>query len=361
MTGLDTAMILAGGRGSRLAPLTDRVPKPMLPLVGMPFLEGLIRRLAGFDITRALLIVGADPAPFAVLEERAAQFGVDVEVLPETEPLDTAGGVRAALDRVDRTFLVLNGDVLTGFDLRELVAHHQRHEAVATLALTRVEDTSAFGVCVCEGERIVDFVEKPAPGSLPGQDTVNAGTYVLEPEALTRFPLGPLSFEREVFPRLVAEGHRVVGWVSDAVWADLGTAERYLEGHRLVLDGAVDWPTVAAANDTTLDGDVEVAGTAELRAPVWVGAGARVGPRAIVGPYTVLGPACEVGADAVVAGTVVHEGGVVGRGARIQDAVLGAGARVAAGAEPAAGALIGPGQRGGATGILDDPAARTAR
>ena len=343
MSAVREAMIVAGGAGTRLAPLTDTTPKPLLPLVGVPFLTGMIRRLASVGIERVLLVVGPDPAPFAILDEDASAVGVTVEVVPEPSPLDTAGGVRGAIDRVTGTFLVLNGDVLTGLDLEALVAQHRDQGALATLALTRVDDPSTFGVCVLEGERIVDFVEKPPPGSLPGHDTVNGGTYVLEPEALVRFPEGALSFEREVFPGLVADGAVVGGMVSDAVWADLGTPERYLHGHRLVLDGEVAWPSVGPGDRRHLGVDVEVAGSATVREPVWVGPGTRIADEAIVGPYAVLGAGCQVHERAEVSGAVLHDEVLVERRCRVLGAVIGARVRIGEGARVGARALIGAG------------------
>lgn len=316
------ACIVAGGAGTRLRPLTATTPKPLLPFCGEPFLAGVLARLAEVGVGRVLLVVGADPSPFDVLHPYAAAVGIELEAVPEPEPLDTAGGVRAALERITGTFLVLNGDILTDIDLAALIAAHRTAASAATLALTRVEDTSSFGVCVLEGTRITDFVEKPAPGTLPGQDAVNAGTYVLEPDAIADFPAGRLSFERQVFPGLVAAGHHVEGLVSDAVWADLGTPERYLAGHRLALDGALRWPSVDAVADAgdgvrVADG-VEVADDATLVGPVLVRPGVRIGPAARVGPHVVLGDGAVVGAaadvrDSVLAARVVLGDGVVAR------------------------------------------------
>jgi mannose-1-phosphate guanylyltransferase len=355
-------MIVAGGAGTRLKPLTETTPKPLLPFCGAPFLSGVVRRLAAAGIERVLLVVGADTGPFEPLAASMRRHGVAVETVPEPEPLDTAGGVRAALDRVAGTFLVLNGDVLTDVDLPAVVDAHRTADAGATLVLTRVEDTSSYGVCVREGRRIVAFVEKPAPGTLPGQDAVNAGTYVLEPSVLERFPVGRLSFEREVFPRLVDDGVHVEGVVSDAVWADLGTPDRMLDGHRLALDGALAWPTLADVPDhgdgVRLDHDVEVAADAVLRGPVLLRSGARVEAGATIGPHTVvdhdahvgagatvrdsvLGPAARVAADAMLVRVLTGPDATIGTGARLEaGAVLGAGAHVAAGAVLSAGARV---------------------
>lgn len=338
-------MIVAGGAGTRLRPLTETTPKPLLPFCGAPFLAGVVRRLAATGIERVLLVVGADTAPFEPFATSMRAHDVEVEMVPEPEPLDTAGGVRAALDRTSGTFLVLNGDILTDVDVAAAIAAHRAADAGATLVLTRVEDTSSFGVCVREGTRIVAFVEKPEPGTLPGQDAVNAGTYVLEPEALERFPLGRLSFERQVFPGLVEDGVHVEGFVSDAVWADLGTPDRMLAGHRLALDGALDWPTL---QDVPSDGsgvrrapDAEVAADARLIGPVLVAAGARVASGATVGPYTVLDRGSVVDVSATVRNSVLAPRTHIGARAHLERVLTGFGAIVGAGARIADGAVLG--------------------
>jgi mannose-1-phosphate guanylyltransferase len=340
------AMIVAGGAGSRLRPLTDTTPKPLVPFCGAPFLEGVIRRLAGAGVDRVLLIVGAHTEPFdRFADHLGTRLGISIESVPEPEPLDTAGGVRAAVERVSGPFFVLNGDILTDVDLAPVVAAHRAAEAGATLVLTRVDDTSSFGVCVREGSRIVDFVEKPAAGTLPGQDTINAGTYLLEPEVMERFPAGRLSFEREVFPRLVSEGVRIEGYVDEGVWADLGTPERLLEGHRLALDGALRWPTL---EDLPLDASgirratqVTVAHDARLRGPVVLLPGARVGAGATVGPYVVVGPDVRIAAGALVEDSVLGAGTHVGERAQVSGLVTGPGAWVGVGARVPAGAVLG--------------------
>ena len=310
--GIRDAMIVAGGAGTRLRPLTDTTPKPLLPFCGEPFLASVLRRLAGAGVERVWLVVGPDPSPFRVLDPVAGELGVELRTVPEPTPLDTAGGVRSAIGACTGSVLVLNGDVLTDLDLAEVGRRHLDAGADATLALTRVEDTSAYGVCVLEGTRITGFVEKPPPGSLPGQDTVNAGTYVLAPGVLDGFATGPLSFEREVFPRLVADGAFLQGVVSDAVWADLGTPERYLAGHRMALRGELEWPVrVGARPDAQgvrLGEGVRVHEDAELIGPVLLADGVRVGAGARVGPDVVLGAGARVARDARIAGGAVVEG-----------------------------------------------------
>lgn len=338
-----TALIVAGGRGTRLLPLTRDVPKPMLPFCGAPFLAGLARRLAAAGVRRVGLVVGADPTPFLPLVELLAPHDVTVDMVPEPTPLDTAGGVRAATIDLDEPVLVLNGDVLSDLDIAALCAHHERSGAAATIALTRVEDTSTFGVCVLDGDRITAFVEKPASGTLPGHDTVNAGAYVLRAGVLGRFTPGPLSFEHDVFPSLLAAGERLTGHVHEGVWTDLGTPERLLAGQRLVLDGAMAWPPLADLEDLgALDGrpshqgvlvgpDVQVAADARLDPPIVLGSRTSIGSGAAVGPHVVTDTDVHIGDAADVADTLLSAGSVVAQRAVVTEALLAEGARVGAG------------------------------
>lgn len=347
MTPILEAMIVAGGAGTRLRPLTLTHPKPLLPFCGEPFLLGVIRRLAAVGVRRVLLVVGADTAPFGSLVEPARRVGVEVATIPEPAPLDTAGGVRSALDRVSGPFYVLNGDILTDVDLAAVAAAHRTAHAAATLVLTRVEDTSSYGVCVRDGDRIVGFVEKPAPGSLPGQDTVNAGTYLLEPEALARFPAGRLSFERDVFPGLVDAGAHVAGLVWDGAWADLGTPQRFRAGQRLALDGGVAWPSLdripVGRDGHRVAADVTRHPTVVVTAPVLVGPRTTIAAHARIGPHAVIGADVRIEAGAVVADTAVFDRATIGAGAQLDGALVGHEARIGDAASLAVDTVVGDG------------------
>ena len=345
------AVIVAGGRGTRLRPLTLGTPKPLVEFCGEPFLVGVLRRLAAADVERVLLVVGADTEPFEVLRPTATELGLTLESVPEPEPLDTAGGVRAVAERLRGPTLVLNGDILTDIDFRGIVEHHVSTGAAATISLERVEDTSSFGVCVLEGTRLVGFVEKPAPGTLPGQDTINAGTYVLEPEVLLRFDEGPLSFERTVFPALVDGGDRVEGWVWEGAWADLGTPDRYRAGHRAALGGELRWPAVeAVAEDGPHAGDgvriaagATVAPDVHVHGPVLVLDGATVGAGVRLGPDVVVGEDVTVGPGGALTDTVLGTGTAVGAGVRAAGLVTGPGAVVDGELTVLGDTVVGPG------------------
>ena len=339
------AVIVAGGRGTRLQPLTHDTPKPLVEFCGEPFLTGVLRRLAGAGVERVLLVVGAATEPFEVLRPTATSLGLELEAVPEPEPLDTAGGVRAVAERLRGPTLVCNGDILTDIDLPALVSHHVEHAATATIALTRVEDTSSYGVCVREGSRIVDFVEKPAPGELPGQDTINAGTYVLEPEALLRFDEGRLSFERQVFPGLVADGAHLEGFVWEGAWADLGTPERLRAGTRLALDGELHWPTVEAVPADTdgvrVHGAARIGGSVQVTGPVLVLGGAIVADGAHIGPHVVVGVDARVGSGTHLTDTVLGSRSRVGGDVTATGLLTGPDVHLAAGIEVLGDTVLG--------------------
>lgn len=349
MNDVSDAMIVAGGRGTRLRPLTLTQPKPLIEFCGEPFLVSVMRRLAGAGITRVFLVVGADTTPFGVLHAPARDLGIEVVVVPEPQPLDTAGGVRSVVAEVSGTFLVLNGDVLTDVDVTAAIDHHMTTGADATLVLTEVDDTSAFGVCVRDGSRIVDFVEKPAPGSLPGQRGVNAGTYVLEPSVLLAHDEGRLSFERDVFPGLVARGGHLEGIVWEGAWADLGTPERFREGTRLALDGELDWPSVTAVPERAPGVRIHPAATvhpeATLVPPVLIRAGATVGGSATIGPYVVLGDDTIVGDDVRLTDSILLAGAAVRDGVDTDGLILGEGATIASGARIGRDVVVGDGEQ----------------
>lgn len=322
------AVVLAGGQGTRLRPLTDTRPKPLLPFMGAPFAAGLLRRLAEAGCGRVTFLVGADAVPWRALRVD----GVAVDVVTEEVPLDTAGAARRLLrGRGDEPVLVCNGDILTDLDYAALVERHTGAGATATVALTRVEDTSSYGVVVCdEAGRVRRFVEKPAPGTVDA-DTVNAGTYVLDPHAFQPFPGdGPLSFERTVFPGLLDAGATVLGVVSPAHWQDVGTPERYLAGHRAVLEGRCAWP---AAEGMRAVGDrAAVHDTAEVHAG------------ADIGSCVVVGPGCVLAEGARLADAVLHAGVRIGAESQVRHAILAEGASVGAAAVVGPDAVLGDGQ-----------------
>jgi mannose-1-phosphate guanylyltransferase len=323
------ALVLAGGEGTRLRPLTLTVPKPVLPLCGRPFLTFMLDWLGRHGVDEAILSCGFLGDEVArVLGDRYGE--VALRYVTEPEPLGTAGPVRLALDEggLRERVLVLNGDVLTDFDLGAEIDFHARAGALATLALVAVEDTSSYGLVPTrpngEVEAFLEKGEGVAPGAPPPTNRVNAGAYVLERAVAEGIPAGrAVSFEREVFPRLVGEG--LYGLPIEGYWVDIGTPARYLDATRDLLTGAVhsDLP----ARD----------GTGSL-----IAADARVAG-AEVGPLTVVGPRCRIEAGARVSRSVLFDEVSVGAEATVDDAILAERVTVGRGARVEAGAVVGGG------------------
>lgn len=301
------AVVLVGGFGTRLRPLTLSTPKPMLPVRHLPIIERLIANLVRGGVDDVTLALGFKPEPFIEAFPDGTCAGARLHYAVEPEPLDTAGAIRFAADAsgIDDTFVVANGDVLTTLDIGRLVAVHRDRGAEATIHLIPVADPSAFGVVeLAADDRIVRFVEKPAPGTEPS-NLANAGTYVLEPSVLARIPTGrKVSIERETFPA-IADGGRLFAMATDDSWIDTGRPETYLQ-----------------ANIDALGSDARD-----------VHPGARVAATAVI-DRSVVAAGVTVGEDASVVGSVLLPGAVVASGARVEDSMVmgnvGAGAVVRA-------------------------------
>ena len=347
------AIVLVGGAGTRLRPLTYSLPKPLLPIANVAFLSRQLAWLAAHGIDEVVLSLGYLPDAFVAHLPGDRFEDMKVRYAIEDEPLGTAGGVRYAADTagVDERFVVCNGDVLTNLDLTELIAIHAARHADATIHLTRVDNPSAFGVVPTgsDGE-VRAFIEKPPAGRAP-TNWVNAGTYVLEPSVLDRIPARlNTSIERETFPRLLEQSGRLFGYQSDDYWIDIGTPEKYLEAHADILAGRLGPEACAAAGATPVrpgvwsGPDVAVAGTAVVEAPALLGGGSVVGDEARV-DASVLGAGCEIGAGAAVVRSVLLDGAALAPGAAVHGSVVGPGAFVGVGATVDACSVIGAGAR----------------
>ena len=345
------AVILVGGFGTRLRPLTRDIPKQMLPVVDRPIIEHVVAHLAGHGVTRVVLSLGFRPEAFADAYPDGTCAGLPLHYAVEPEPLDTAGAVRfAALEagigagtgtgigpgsgsEGCDTFLVLNGDVLTDLDIGAMVASHRAAGAEATLALTEVDDPSRYGVVPTDAEgRVVGFVEKPDSESAPSR-WINAGTYVLEPSILDRIPDGrPVSIEREVFPAMATE-RRLHAVRSDAYWIDTGTPEAYIRAQVDLVDGTRgDLPAVHPSAQVDPGADVE---RSVVMAGVTVGPGARLCDAVVMDGAT-------IGADATVDHSIVGPGAHVGPGASVTDlTVIGGSESVGAGIKLAGARIPG--------------------
>ena len=329
------SIILVGGEGTRLRPLTYQTPKQMLPLVGVPMIECVMEGLASHGVTDAVLALGYLPDRFIEAYPSNVIGGVRVAYAVEPEPLDTAGAIRFAAEfaGVSETFLVLNGDVLTDLDVTALVAFHRAHGAEATIALHAVEDPSRFGVVPTTPEgRVLAFVEKPAPDEAP-TNLINAGTYVFETSVLDRIAPGErVSVERETFPHL-AEAGTLFAMPDRAYWLDTGTPLTYLAANADILAGR-DGRRVP----DVVDGS-------------WRHATARVDARATL-VAAVVDRDCRVGAGAVVENSVLLPGAVIEEGAHVCSSIVGPGAVIGAHSILGATCVVGSHERVAAGSVL---------
>jgi NDP-sugar pyrophosphorylase family protein len=326
------AIVLVGGEGTRLRPLTYHTPKPLLPIANVPFLERQLTWLAQHGVDETVLSLGYLPEAFEA-HFVSGRFGdMTIRWVIEKEPLGTAGGIQFAAEGIDERVVVCNGDVLTDLDLTGLVRFHDEHGAEATIALTRVDDPSAFGVVPTRDDgEVVAFVEKPPPGRAP-TNWINAGTYVLEPSVLRRIPPRlTVSIERETFPRMLDTPRRLFAQHSDAYWLDIGTPRKYAEAQADVLAGKLGLPPAPGAREQQpgvwVQGDVDVDPDARLRAPVLLGHGARVGSGADVSE-SVIGPGATIDPGARVLCSVLLAGARVGADDKAVDVVVAPDARL---------------------------------
>lgn len=318
------AVVLVGGFGTRLRPLTLTTPKPMLPVGHVPIIERLVDNLARGGVTDVTLALGFKAEPFIEAFPDGECNGVALRYAVEPEPLDTAGAIRFAADfsGIDDTFVVANGDVLTDLDIGALVEFHRQRSAEATIHLIGVEDPSSFGVVVTDVDgRVERFIEKPPPGTAPSNQ-INGGTYVLEPSVLHRIPAGrKVSIERVTFPE-VAAGGRLFAMVTDDYWIDAGNPVLYLQANLDLLDGARHAHACAGVHEgADVDPRADVSGSI-------VAEGAKVAAGATI-TDSVLLAGSVVGERAVVTNSVVM--GRIGDDANVEQSVLGVHGRVAAG------------------------------
>ncbi|TML47911.1 MAG: NDP-sugar synthase [Actinobacteria bacterium] len=348
------AVILVGGQGTRLRPLTERIRKDMLPLVDRPLLAYTFEHLGRYGVRRGIVSCGYLP------DQIETHFGpsygeLALEYCVESEPLGTAGGIAFAARDLESTFFALNGDSLREADLGDLVDFHRATGARATILLTPVADPTRYGlVRLAADGRVSTFLEKPRPEEID-TDLINAGLYVLEPDVLDLVPGGrSVSIERDVFPRLAEEGS-VFGLALDGYWLDVGTPESYLQAHRDVLERSfrTEVGDVLGADFTLVDPSAHVDPGARLVPPVYVGPEAVVERGARAGSLAVLGGGARVGAGAVVESSVLGAGATVGPGSALIGSVVGDHASVGASCDVRNLAVVGPGAKLGRGNTVD--------
>lgn len=338
------AIVMAGGQGTRLRPLTSNQPKPMVPVVNKPTIQHILELLQRHGINDVIMTLAFLPRLIRNYFGDGSSLGMHIEYTVEETPAGTAGSIRLAKDMLDDTFLVISGDALTDFDLTSVVDFHRKREAMITIALKSVENPLEFGVVIVDGEgRIQRFLEKPGWGQV-FSDTVNTGIYVIEPEVLDHIPEGQsYDFSHNLFPKLFDMHKPLYGMVCEGYWQDIGSLEQYLQANRDALDGKVRLtpPGVRLKGNVWVDQRASLESLDEVEGPAVIGANVRLEPGAKIQPHTVLGNNVVVRAGAQVGDSVLGENVYLASGAVVAGAVLGNGVEIHENAHIAEGAVIG--------------------
>jgi len=336
------AILLVGGKGTRLRPLTVHTPKPMVPAAGVPFLTHQLARARAAGVEHIVLATSYLAEVFEPYFGDGSSLGLSIEYVTEDEPLGTGGAIRNVASRLtsgpDEPVIVFNGDILTGLDIRALVAAHATSGADVSLHLTRVEDPRAFGLVPTDDTgRVTAFLEKPQTPEEIVTDQINAGAYVFRRSVVDTIPAGrPVSVERETFPGLLASGAHLQGMVDSTYWLDLGTPQAFVRGSADLVLGRAPSPAVPGRC-----GDRLVLPTASVAADAKLSGG------------TVVGEGAVIGEGARITGSTVLDGAVVEPGAVVTDSLIGAGARIGS-RSVLTGAVIGDGAHVGADNELRD-------
>ena len=346
------AVILVGGEGTRLRPLTSTVPKPIVPLVDRPFLAYMLEWLRGHGVDDVVMSMGYLATAVRNVLGDGSAYGVRISYVEEPEPRGTAGALKYAESLLAERFFMLNGDVLTDLDLSAQLAQHERTGAKGTLALVPVEDPSAYGLVRTEADGAVrEFVEKP-PADQIDTDLISAGAYVLERSVVDLIePDRNVSIEREIWPALVGDGLYAYAHRS-AYWMDIGTPERYLQGTFDIIEGHVRTAVAdrMGENFIALGRDVDARG--RIVPPAVVERGCSIAEDAHVGSLVVLGDGVTVAAGASIERSVVLQGTDVGEGCVLRDCIVGPGTRVGARTHITGGAVLGEGVTVGQDNLL---------
>jgi mannose-1-phosphate guanylyltransferase len=345
------AVILVGGEGTRLRPLTSTVPKPVVPLVDRPFIAYMLEWVHSHGVDDVVMSCGFLATAVRNVLGDGSQYGLRLRFIEEPEPRGTAGALKYAEDLLDERFLMLNGDVLTDIDLSAQIEQHDASGAIATLALVAVDDPTAYGlVRLNEDHAVKEFVEKPSADQIDSK-LISAGAYVLERSVLDRIPPDRnVSIEREVWPQLVGDG--LYGFPADAYWLDIGTPERYLQATFDILEGNVATGVADVLGPGYLSVGERVEAAGRIVPPALVDRGCTIADGAHVGSLVVLGEGVSVGEGTKIERSVVLNGAEIGPRCVLRDCIVAAGVRIGEGSTVSGGAVLGEGVTVGARNVL---------
>lgn len=330
-------LILAGGKGTRLRPLTVNTPKPIVPVANVPFLVYQIDLMARAGIDEVILSLSYQPRKIEDLFKDGADYGIGIRYAVENDPLGTAGAFKNGEEHIDSTTVVFNGDIMSGIDLGKIIAQHHERKAVATIVLTPVENPSAYGLVETETDgRVRRFIEKPGPSEIT-TNMINAGMYVLEPSVLKYIPKGEsYSFERGLFPKLLEKKEPFFAVASSDYWIDIGTPRKYLEVHHDILSGRYASPLVPprASQSQDIPEDVRIDDRSIVHADVVLRKGVHI-------ENSVIGRNCRIGEGVHIVDSVIWSSNTIDPDTRIHGAIIGKGCSIGQSVSIRAGAVIG--------------------
>ena len=341
------AILLAGGKGTRLRPLTIHTPKPIVPIFNRPFLHyqlDLLKQVS--EIDEVILSLNYQPRRIEEIFGDGGDSGLGIKYVVEPAPLGTAGAVRYAGDQLRESVVVFNGDVLTEVDLAAVIALHRDRRAKATIVLTPVDNPTAYGLVETDADsNIRRFLEKPKPDEITC-DTINAGIYVLEPETFERIPKDtPWSIERSFFPSLIEQGESFVAYVYRGYWIDIGTPEKYMQVHRDMMDGRFTAyraaPFAARPSAAWVSPEARIEDGAIVEGPCFIDEATIVRPGARIGPYSVVGRHCHIEEHAAIERAIVWANSRISQDAVVRNAILGRHCHIGRNATLGEGVVLG--------------------
>jgi NDP-sugar pyrophosphorylase family protein len=339
------AILLAGGKGTRLRPLTIHTPKPIVPIFNRAFLHYQIDLLKQVpEIDEVILSLNYQPRRIEEVFGDGADLGIKIRYVVEPVPLGTAGAIKYAGDKLTESVVVFNGDVMTQLDLAAVIRMHRERQARATIVLTPVDNPSAYGLVETDGQsNIKRFIEKPKPEEIT-TNHINAGIYVLEPDTFDRIPSEvPWSIERSYFPSLIERNETFVAYIYNGYWIDIGTPEKYVQVHHDIMDGRFVAPPFAGLTSPRrcIAPDVRIEDGATIEDPVFIDEGVLVKAGARLGPYAVLGRQTQVEEEAIIERAIVWPNCRIGSQSSITDAVLGRQCHIGRNVSLNSGAVLG--------------------
>ena len=303
------ALFLAGGMGTRLKPLTDNLPKPMVPMMAKPLMERNMLKLRDCGVDEIILSTSYKPQKIKEYFGDGAKLGLKIHYVCEDIPLGTGGAIKNAQEFFDDTFLIFNADILSNINIIDMLKFHKEKRASVTIAVTRVENPSHYGVIEYNEDLYAEsFTEKPKPSEIKS-NYINAGIYIFEPDVLNEIPGSKVvSIERETYPLLLRKGYPIAVYKSKEYWMDIGTIEKYRQAHQDILNGSYPLPEYGENSKGTFIGpNTKIHSTARITAPVYIGENSRIDAYSTIGPNTVIGSSCCVGINCKITNSIVWD------------------------------------------------------